>query len=116
MAKSGLVREKVVLIVGPQETAAVIESVDRKGGETHSLRSAVAGLAKVDIDPDLLGRNLDRCLGQVEGLLVDLAKRTVKGWAIENISVSLAVSAEGSIGIATGGLEASIEVSFARSK
>jgi hypothetical protein len=40
--------------------------------------------------------------------------KTIEGWEFGEITVSLAVSAEGSVGIVTAGTEAGVEVKFSR--
>jgi hypothetical protein len=69
------------------------------------------GLSKT-IDIDTLKKNLDDTLSGVSQLFSDLQQKAVAGWELEVVTVSLSISAEGSIGIATAGVEAGIEVSF----
>jgi hypothetical protein len=53
-------------------------------------------------------------MDQVKNLLEQVPLKTLQGWDLDEISVSLAISAEGSVGIATAGAEASIEATFKR--
>lgn len=90
---------------------------DRAGGDTHGrVLNAISGWFVREIPQDELRKNLDAALEQLQGTLSSLTARTMKDWDLESISVSLAVSAEGSIGVATVGTEASIEATFARKK
>jgi hypothetical protein len=109
--------DKITLIVATT-VAAADEEVDRGGGETHSLRSFFGGtVAKaVEIDPAKLRADIDKCLGQMKQMFADLKRPTIDGWKVEHINVGLTISAEGSVGVATAGVEASIEIGFAPDK
>jgi hypothetical protein len=109
--------QPITLIVAtPISTAE--ESTDRGGGETHSLRSFFTGtVAKaVEIDPDKIRTDIDKCLAQMKQIFADLQKPSIVGWKVEHISIGLSISAEGSVGVATAGVEASIEIEFAPEK
>ena len=75
-----------------------------------------ARAAEHGIKLDVLRTNLDKCLDELTLMIGDLEARSVGDWSIDNVIVSLAVSAEGSIGIVSGGVQASIAVTFARAK
>ena len=109
--------EKIKLIVAA--TAAVEdEEIDRGGGETHSLRSFFGGtVAKaVEISPERLRTDIDKCLAQMKQVFAELKQPAIDGWKVEHINVGLSISAEGSVGVATAGVEASIEIGFAPGK
>lgn len=101
---------KINLIV-PNEVQQT-QHVDREGGETNAnfIRKFFKNEEPVDIDK--IKYNLDQCLDGIRDIMTDLKQRVLDGWQLDGVSISLAVSAEGSIGIATAGVEASIEVSF----
>jgi hypothetical protein len=109
--------EKIKLIVA-STVAAVDEEEDRGGGETHSLRGFFGGtVAKVvEIDPAKLRADIDKCLGQMKQIFADLKHPSIEGWSVDHINVGLTVSAEGSVGVATAGVEASIEIGFSPEK
>jgi len=67
-----------------------------------------------DVDLDKLKDNLARVQGQVDGLLASVAASKASGFRLTSVEVGLAISAEGSIGVATAGLEASLSLSFER--
>ncbi|MVM36536.1 hypothetical protein GO730_00750 [Spirosoma sp. HMF3257] len=64
----------------------------------------------------------DHFIDQVEGIatkvqaIAERMKGRVSEFEVDEITISLAISADGSIGIATVGAEASIEISFKRNK
>lgn len=108
--------QKIMLIVatpaGGQETR------DRGGGETHSLKTLFTGaVAKaVPIDPGKLRADIGDCLAKLKQVFADLKRPSIDGWSVENVTVGLSISAEGSVGVATAGVEASIEIAFAPEK
>jgi hypothetical protein len=104
-------RARLTLIV-PDAQIAPEETVDRGGGRRHSLGGRARKLVAKVVDEEAFRDSLSRTLDQVVGLFEEIGARAVEGWKVEQISVSLGVSAEGSIGIATAGAETSIEVSF----
>jgi hypothetical protein len=106
--------KKVSIIIAGQPATG--EFPDRKGGELNSglIKKLVGFEEKIDVDK--IKTNLDDCLSGIGDVLSDLRQKAMAGWELESVTVSLAVSAEGSIGIATAGVEASIEVSFAPKK
>lgn len=114
MAKT---KDKIKLIVATA-VAAEDEETDRGGGETHSLRGFFGGaVAKaVEIDPEKLRADIGKCLGQMKQVFADLQRPAIVGWKVEHINVGLSISAEGSVGVATAGVEASIEIGFAPEK
>lgn len=108
---------KITLIV-PAEMTDTFVNKDREGGETHGLKETVKGWFTVDtsIDLDQARSSLEECMKDVHDMLKDLKQDAISGWELDKLSVSLAVSAEGSIGIATAGVETSIELGFSRIK
>jgi hypothetical protein len=113
-------KRKITLIV-PAEFTGTYEAEDRAGGETHGLKEikeTIKGWFTVDqtIDASEVKKNIKKCLEEVNLLIKDIKYEEVDGWAPEGISVALAISSEGSIGIATAGVEASFEISFSRKK
>jgi hypothetical protein len=69
------------------------------------------GLSKT-IDIGTLKKNLDDTMSGVSQLFSDLQQKAVTGWELDGVTVSLSISGDGSIGIATAGVEAGIEVSW----
>jgi hypothetical protein len=106
----------IKLIVGAP-AAGADERVDGGGGETHLSHEFGGSVAKVvEIDPEKLRVDIDRCLAQMKQVFADLERPTIGGWKVEQIGVGLSVSAEGSVGVATAGIEASIEIVFVPEK
>jgi hypothetical protein len=67
-----------------------------------------------DVPLDTLKKSLERTQAEIDELLAGVRQSTVAGYRLSSIEVSLAISAEGSIGVATAGVEASIALSFDR--
>ena len=89
---------KITLIVGAP--------LERLSAHQSTIGSAV------EISADDLRNNIDNCLQQMKQVFSSLREPAIDGWSVQNISVGLTISAEGSIGIATAGVEASINISF----
>ena len=103
---------KVTLMVAETMTPTS-ESTDRGGGKTHSLPGLLKTVSRtVEISPEDLRNNIDKCLQQMKQVFANLKGPTIDGWSVESISVGLSISAEGSVGVATAGMEASIEIGF----
>jgi hypothetical protein len=87
-------------------------STDAGSGSTEAgVTARFLGLSKT-VDIATLQKNLDDTMSGVSQLFSDLQQKAVAGWELEDVTVSLAISAEGSIGIATAGVEAGIEVTW----
>jgi hypothetical protein len=85
----------------------------RAGGETQGLKEVFVALTgKKTVGVDSMKQDFEKCLEQVNKIISNLKTNTVLGWEADSVTVGLAVSAEGSIGIATVGAEATIEIEF----
>ena len=109
--------QKITLIVATPAAAAEQQS-DRLGGQTHALGSVADRIMDkaVPIDLDKLRSEINKCLAQMKEVFADLKRPSIDGWKVEQVNVGLAISAEGSVGFATAGVEASVEIRFAPEK
>ncbi|MGA2851167.1 MAG: hypothetical protein ABSE46_19355 [Terracidiphilus sp.] len=107
--------ENKVLLMVPNSVPVEPAKRPTEEGEAQSLGTVATGAISkiVEISPDLLRKNIQACLEQMRDIFTDLSLPTVNGWKVENISVGLSISAEGSVGVASVGAEASIEIGFA---
>ncbi|WP_212003075.1 hypothetical protein [Chitinophaga sp. HK235] len=88
-----------------------VPNYDRGGGEAHSLPGAIArNLVKEEIDLEVAKKNLEKCIASVNVLFSDIGVAALNGWEVDEVTFSIAISAEGSIGVVTAGVEGSIEV------
>jgi hypothetical protein len=78
----------------------------------QAARTAQIATHAVSIDAGLIQENIDKCLAQLRQVFTHLREPSIEGWSVGTITVGLSVTAQGSIGIATAGLEASLEVTF----
>ena len=69
-----------------------------------------------EVDIGKLQASLEKAQDQIDALLKKVRKSTVSGYRLSSIEVSLAISAEGSIGVASAGVEASLSLSFERTE
>lgn len=67
---------------------------------------------KVEIAADEVRDNIGQCLAQMQKVFANLEQPLVEGWQMQSISLGLIITAEGSVGIATAGVEATIQISF----
>lgn len=90
---------------------------DRGGGEMHSLPGKIIDkvIDKV-VDIDKVKSSLETCINQVNTLLQDIKLKIVENWELNEITISLSISGEGSVGFATAGVEAGIEVTISPKK
>jgi hypothetical protein len=66
-------------------------------------------------DMQRLAGDMDKVMPEVETLLEGRTERKVAGLALNEVQVMLGISAEGSIGVVTAGMEASITLCYSRS-
>lgn len=102
---------QITLII-PASSGQTSESEDRAGGQLHGMQEWIPRLTSAAIKSEELGKNLKSTLSQVDKILASVEKTLRSEWKVESIAVGLSITAEGSIGIATAGVETSIEISF----
>ncbi len=66
------------------------------------------------ITVDALKKGLDDVQGQIDGLLGKVGEPKAPNFRLKSVDVSLAITAEGGIGIASAGVQASMTLSFER--
>jgi hypothetical protein len=91
----------------------------RGGGSPLEVRGPrwdafVARLKRQEVKLADVRNDLVRMEGEIVDLLGDVGRRDPQGFRLSEVEVSLALSASGSIGIATGGIEAAIALTFSR--
>lgn len=103
-------------VIVPEVAVSSDQAEDGGSGETYMERTSPRRLLGVEqtVDLDKASQSLKRSMSQVSQLLKDLEHQTAEGWALETITVSLSMSAGGTIGVATVGVEGGIQVSFRR--
>ena len=90
-------------------------SVDRGGGEAQGAVTTMAAKLANSIPIEGFSEKFVEIIDKVKVIAENL-KVGVGGYEAEEITINLAVTAEGNIGIATAGVEASIEVCLRRNK
>lgn len=99
-------------LIVPATTATRRRKAD-EGGDEHGLLDPVVSLfvrrpaAAKDIEGQMIG-----AIERVEALVETIRASRVGDMELSGVEVGLAVSAEGTIGIATAGVETSITLSF----
>jgi hypothetical protein len=103
--------DHITLILASPRPAA--DTADRMGGETHGIITKALGKATIDVSAEEFKSQLEKVIGLVQTVAARL-KAQVADYTADEITIGLAVSAEGSVGIATAGVEASIHVNLKR--
>lgn len=106
--------DTISLIVRPQLNQALETYKDRLGGEEHGLVDWASGLVAKKVDASKVAESATGAALRSAKLFQDTLKNAVGDFEIDEFTLSLAVTAEGDIGIATAGVEGSISVSFKR--
>ena len=106
-------KNKSIVLMVPEFTSASILQQDRGGGETHGMKEVLQKIVgQKNVDPETIKRNIEECMSQISEVLSKVSQNVTENWKLGSVSVGLSINAEGSIGIATAGVETSIEISF----
>jgi hypothetical protein len=102
----------ISLIVPVGESAPV---QDRWGGELQSgaLRRLL-GFQKIEKSPEAFNAGLEKLSDTVYAIAAAIESKNAAGLRVSSVEVGLAITAEGSIGIATAGVEATVTVTLER--
>ncbi|NUR75232.1 MAG: hypothetical protein HOQ28_02970 [Thermoleophilia bacterium] len=105
--------DKLTLIVPYLEGAAVEGEPTDEDAEKQALPDFVTrfGHRAKEVDLHRLEQNLAKVQGEIAELLRSIDVNAA-GYRLKTIEVSLAISAEGGIGVVTAGMEASLSLSF----
>jgi hypothetical protein len=103
-------------IIVPVRRTQVQERIpsDREGAEEHGGVEIVSlNLSGYEASPIETDSFLDKLMGPIDRAM-HAVERTFHDFSLHEIKIALAVTAEGDIGIASAGVESSIEVTFQR--
>ncbi len=104
---------KTITLMVPSSISETLDEEDRGGGETYGFKELLRRVVRSEeVDLETFKNNIERTVDQIDELLDKIGNKVKGSWKVESISVGLSVTAEGSIGIVTGGVETSIRVSF----
>lgn len=101
------------IIVPAGTLPATAETPDRGGGEEHGMMDLLRRVVTPRPAPPGFEQRLAEQL-QAIGAALEGSFAALKAYQVKEITVSIAVSAEGDIGIASAGLEGSIELTLER--
>jgi hypothetical protein len=105
------VSDTVRLIVA--EASQTTGTEDRLGGATHGVISRILGRAALDVSVEQFAAQLETVVSAVQAIAARL-KAGVAEYSAEEITIGIAISGDGNIGVATAGVEASIQVTLKR--
>jgi hypothetical protein len=112
--------EKTIPIIAlePVPGSAVVptqESEDAFSPQAKPMQALWGFGKKKEVDSGRLREGLEKIQGELGEIFASLRKQPADtGFALSEVSVALSVSGEGSIGVATAGVEASITLTFSR--
>jgi hypothetical protein len=105
-------KPKHVLLMVPG-SIEILELADGGEAEPQVLKDAVRELAiERRVDPEKLRLNIEQSMSQVSEIFSTAEQKVGELWEIQSVSVGLSINAEGSVGIATAGLKASLQVTL----
>ena len=105
-------KPKHVVIMVPSSHEP-LELTDRGRTEIHVSKEATSELVvERRVDSEKLRLNVEQSMSQVGEILSAAEQKVCETWEIQSVSVGLSINAEGSVGIATAGVEASLKVTF----
>jgi hypothetical protein len=109
--------KELTLIVSGAAGEALEESGSDEDFEAQSgaLRRAFGFGKPKRVNMETLEKELDRVQDELDTLLAKVKTTDPGGFRLRTVEVSLSISGEGSIGVATIGAEASLSLSFERS-
>ncbi len=118
MAENTLVNEDTFKIIIPRKPQTAVQPpvvvVDREGAIEHGQADIISlNLNGYEAVPD--DSFLDKLMTPITKAM-NAVEHTFKDFSLDEITISLAVTAEGDIGIASVGVESSIEVTFKRNE
>ena len=88
----------------------IVVKTDDSGGR----RAEFAPMfVKEMVTVESLSKQIGSCLQGLEKVFEKSTEATISGWSVTGITVGLAISASGTVGVVTVGAEASIEIQFA---
>src|SRR5271166_4474968 len=103
---------QLLLIVPRAPQRAPVEADDREGAIAHGgAYITTLNLSGLEAKPIETGAFVDKLLTPITGAMRAIEAK-FEGLAIEEIKISLAVTAEGDIGVASAGVESSIEITL----
>ncbi len=107
-------KNEIKLIVKPSTTDTGASTKDRMGGEVHGVVNRITGLVSKQVDVSKVSADASEAALKSAALFQQALSKSVGDFSIEEFTISLAVTAEGNIGIATSGVEGSISIVFKR--
>src|SRR4051812_37809238 len=84
----------------------------REAGPIAAVKSFFVGRKEVPLEK--IEAELTRVQGEIDGVLAKVERQSRQGFSLSEVEISLGVSAEGSIGVVTAGIDAGITLHFVK--
>ena len=88
------------------------ESEIREAGAWGAVKSLFVGQKEIGLDK--VHRELDRVQAELDDVLSKIDTEPKHGFRLTEVEISLGISAEGTIGVVSAGVEAGITLTFAK--
>lgn len=114
MADSTASASTLSLIALSTEGESVVDATEIReaGGPIAAIKSLFVG--RKDVPIEKIDAELTRVQGEIDGVLAKVEKKSRQGFSLSEVEISLGISAEGSIGVVTAGIEAGITLHFVK--
>ncbi len=113
MADSKVPATSLSLIALSAEGEPVADAEEiREAGLIAAVKSLTAG--RKDVPLEKIDAELTRVQGEIGAVLAKIDKDTRHGFSLSEVEISLGMSAGGSIGVVTAGIEAGITLHFVK--
>jgi hypothetical protein len=101
------------LLVLSTESEQVVDATEiREAGPITAIKSLFVG--RKDVPLEKIDAELTRVQGEIDNILAKVEKDSRQGFKLSEVEISLGLSAGGSIGVVTAGIEAGITLHFAK--
>ncbi len=84
----------------------------REAGAIDAIKSLFVGRKEVSLEK--IDAELTRVQGEIDSVLAKVETESRHGFSLSEVEISLGISAEGSIGVVTAGIEAGITFHFVK--
>ncbi len=102
-----------LVTLSTESEQAVDETEIREAGPITALKSLFVG--RKDVPLEKINNELDRVQGEIDNVLMKVQRESRQGFSLSEVEISLGISAEGSIGVVTAGIDAGITLHFVKS-
>ncbi len=101
-----------IVAISTDESDLAEEAEIRDGGAWGAVKAIFVGRKEVPLDK--IHSELERVQAQLDDILSNIDTQPKHGFRLTEVEISLGISAEGSIGVVSAGVEAGITLTFSK--